>query len=747
MKSILALFLFAFTFQIYSQNAKSLYNLGFEDFDNESTLPRGWFERWNKPGYKLSIDSNVKTGGKFSVSIESDTGRKENSFGCIAHWNQINFKGKKVVLKGKMKLENVANGSAGLLLRLDDKNDNTVQFDNMLQRKISGTIDWQEYTVELPLPEEARNIYYAVIINGTGKVWADDFTLEVDGIDINNVEVTPVKTYNAEKDEEFNGGSKIEINELTDTSINNLYILGKVWGFLKYYHPKISEGEYNWDYELFRITPKILNVNSGDERNRVLLEWVNSLGPVTEFSNKNISDEKNVRIMPELDWIKDGSIFSAELITKLEEVKNAKRTDTSYYIGLHEFVGNPNFKNENAYNYTTLDDGYRLLALFRYWNMIQYYFPNRHLISEDWNLVLREFIPEFVNGKSETAYHLNALKLIARIHDSHATAWSTFIDDSRGKYTAPFEITFIEEKPVITRILPLQASQTESAFIIGDEIIAVNGKPVEEIIKAQLPYTPGSNYPTQLRDLAFRFLRTDDTLMSLQFIRDGKKETRDVKCFSRDAYQNEIYSKYRDELKKRMWKKLDNNIGYIYPGTLKRDSVEFIMDKLKDTKGIVIDFRCYPSDFPLFELGKFLMPLPTPFVKFTTGSIESPGLFTTTDIMNVGDTNANYYKGKIIIIVNEITQSSAEYHTMAWRTAPNAKVIGSTTAGADGNVSEINLTGGIRTMISGIGVLTPDGKETQRVGIIPDIEIKQTIKGFKEGKDELLEKAIELIEK
>lgn len=120
--------------------------------------------------------------------------------------------------------------------------------------------------------------------------------------------------------------------------------------------------------------------------------------------------------------------------------------------------------------------------------MIQYYFPNRHLISEDWNLVLREFIPEFVNGKSETAYHLNALKLIARIHDSHATAWSTFIDDSRGKYTAPFEITFIEEKPVITRILPLQASQTESAFIIGDEIIAVNGKPVEEIIKAQLPY-------------------------------------------------------------------------------------------------------------------------------------------------------------------------------------------------------------------------------------------------------------------
>lgn len=104
---------------------------------------------------------------------------------------------------------------------------------------------------------------------------------------------------------------------------------------------------------------------------------VNYLGPVTEFSNKNISDEKNVRIMPELDWIKDGSIFSAELITKLEEVKNAKRTDTSYYIGLHEFVGNPNFKNENAYNYTTLDDGYRLLALFKYMEYDSILFPKQ----------------------------------------------------------------------------------------------------------------------------------------------------------------------------------------------------------------------------------------------------------------------------------------------------------------------------------------------------------------------------------
>ena len=48
-------------------------------------------------------------------------------------------------------------------------------------------------------------------------------------------------------------------------------------------------------------------------------------------------------------------------------------------------------------------------------------------------------------------------------------------------------------------------------------------------------------------------------------------------------------------------------------------------------------------------------------------------------------------------------------------------------------------------MISGIGVYYPDGTKTQRVGIVPDIEVKPTISGIRNGKDELLEKAIELI--
>ena len=83
---------------------------------------------------------------------------------------------------------------------------------------------------------------------------------------------------------------------------------------------------------------------------------------------------------------------------------------------------------------------------------------------------------------------------------------------------------------------------------------------------------------------------------------------------------------------------------------------------------------------------------------------------------------------------------------MAFKAGDNTTILGSTTAGADGNVSRIFLPGNLKTMISGIGVYYPDGTKTQKIGIIPDIKLTPTIKGIKEGKDELLEKAIEIIQ-
>jgi C-terminal processing protease CtpA/Prc len=48
-------------------------------------------------------------------------------------------------------------------------------------------------------------------------------------------------------------------------------------------------------------------------------------------------------------------------------------------------------------------------------------------------------------------------------------------------------------------------------------------------------------------------------------------------------------------------------------------------------------------------------------------------------------------------------------------------------------------------MISGIGVFYPDGRPTQRVGIVPDVEVHPTIAGLRAGRDEVLETAVQRV--
>ena len=145
-----------------------------------------------------------------------------------------------------------------------------------------------------------------------------------------------------------------------------------------------------------------------------------------------------------------------------------------------------------------------------------------------------------------------------------------------------------------------------------------------------------------------------------------------------------------------------------------------------------------------FSLGPFFTAQKSPFAKFTNGNLNNPGEFTFTQAIDIpGSVDA--YQGKLILLVNEITQSQAEYTTMAFQAGSNTTVIGSTTAGADGNVSSFYLPGNLKTMISGIGVYYPDGSETQVVGIVPDVFVYPTIKGIQQGRDELLDKAIEII--
>ncbi|ESU29847.1 hypothetical protein FLJC2902T_03250 [Flavobacterium limnosediminis JC2902] len=723
MKNIFTLLAVLLISPLFAQDAAPKFNLDFEELSEGKKLPTDWI-KWGD--YPLEKDSVTTQSGNYSMRIETENGE---SFGCVAYQLPANYKGKKITLEGYVKYENARDGFVGLLMRLD-KQGASVAFDNMQRQKLQGTQDWKKYTIDLNFKGDPDKVYVGGIMVGKGKAWFDNFKVYIDGKPIESLKQVEIEPSLVDKDIEFDGGSKFSATVLNDTQKRNLFVLGKVWGFVKYHHPAIAKGTISWDYELFRILPKINEENFDNE----VVQWINKLGTFKTREQK-LPDTADTKLLPNNQWLTDTNLLSAELTTLLQKINKADRSSTNYYLAFHNGVNNPDFKNEKTYASMSYDDsGVKLLALFRYWNMIEYFFPNRHLMDENWDAVLKDFIPRMTTSKDQKEYTLALLELIGKVQDTHANIWrqNTVLTAFFGENVVPISLNFVENKAVVVK---LQSEFKDNSVKVGDIVTEINGVKVDDWIKENIKYFPASNYSTQLRDIAGKLLRTNQK--NLEITIDTGAEIKKVTLAT-------IPNKYFRE-DPASHKVLNDNIGYIYPGSLKEGEIDEIMPKFMDKKGLIIDLRCYPSDFIVFSLSKYLLNEKKEFVKFTEGSSKTPGLFTYRSGSSIGGSNSDAFKGKVVILVNEVTQSNAEYTAMALRTAPNSVVLGSTTAGADGNVSAIYLPGSIFTFISGIGVLTPNGSETQRVGILPDVKALPTVKGIREGKDEVLDRAITVI--
>jgi hypothetical protein len=138
------------------------------------------------------------------------------------------------------------------------------------------------------------------------------------------------------------------------------------------------------------------------------------------------------------------------------------------------------FSNEPSYANVKLPDaGYQLLALFRFWNIIEYWFPYRDVIGENWDAVLNEFISRIGLAQTREAYQLQVMAVIARVNDTHANLWSSLkIRPPRGTCQVPVKLRFIWTRAVVSGY----ADGQKGTLKPGDVIEAVDGVPVPELV-------------------------------------------------------------------------------------------------------------------------------------------------------------------------------------------------------------------------------------------------------------------------
>ena len=499
-----------------------------------------------------------------------------------------------------------------------------------------------------------------------------------------------------------------------ESLIINLELLGKIWGFLKYHHPEVGKGKYDWDNELFLFLPEYLNVNNPEQRDEALLCWIEKYGEVSECTTCK-ETAANAYLKPDFSWLEQGNM-SLVLKEKIKEIYRNRHQGEHYYIRLVQGVGNPEFSNEKLYSSPYLDTNIRLLALYRYWNMIQYFFPYKYLTDKNWNEVLKEYIPKFILAKTTLEYQQTVLQLLCEINDTHASlVGANKIDSLRWTMSAPFRVRFVEDKLVVADYYN-QELKNSAGLEIGHFITHINGKKIEYIIDSLKSYYPASNEAARRTRIANDLVRSHKNSINITYNSSGTIEQKELALYKRsDLNMRKIRSKLSYD--KIVIDKDSTFIGYITLETIKETEIFKIKKSFMNAKGIIIDIRNYPAVFVPFLLGNYFTPKRKPFVKFTFVNADNPGEFNFSGVLSLNNSGNSYhylntlktsetehFQGKLVVIVNEETISQAEYTAMAFRAGDNTVVIGSQTQGADGNVSEIILPGGLQTWFSGIGV-------------------------------------------
>ena len=540
-------------------------------------------------------------------------------------------------------------------------------------------------------------------------------------------------------------GQSVDSSENTVNSqkVENLEKLCKVWGYTKYNHPAFLFGEKDWDEELLNLIPVVSEAKS-DEVNDILHEWFISLGEIDYGTSRPGSKpiESEAVVQADTNWILDEAYLGEALSEDMQKMGPVPKIDRSKApVKFSTGQSVPNFKMENTdagCSYQTEEE--RLLGLFRVWNAIEYYFPYLDIMDESWHDLLREFIPKMLQASDLQSFELTIYELTAHLHDGHTimingqTLHNTF-----GKYLAPVNMLRTKEGQWVVSDLfwdcPLQA---------GDVILKLDGTDIKEVEENRKKYISVPNDEKLLNRLGVYLLRSQDEEMGITVLRDGKEQTYTVKGTTQYKYfATSIETSHEI---------LDGNVGLINPDSLSTGDtgtvVRQVMEDLKDTDGLIIDLRQYPSDTNMhIFLSMYLQKVGTVYNIMTVPSQSVPGTFIKQEMVSMGVTPASfYYEKPVVVLMDESSISNTEFSIMDLRTGDNVVVLGNNSLGTDGDITELPLPNGNLLWFTSCGVYTSEMGQTQRIGLSPDIEVYPTVEGIKEGRDELKEAAIAYIQ-
>jgi erythromycin esterase len=153
------------------------------DFEFTQAPPRStteWYIR-NDENYRATFDSGTAYSGKRSFRFDF-LKRSPRIIGLTNRsLDPAKILGTTITYTAYIRTKNVEDGEALLWMRVDGKDNQVLAMSSMDNHGATGTSDWKQFKIELPVDKAADNINFGMLHTGTGSAWFDKLEILVDG--------------------------------------------------------------------------------------------------------------------------------------------------------------------------------------------------------------------------------------------------------------------------------------------------------------------------------------------------------------------------------------------------------------------------------------------------------------------------------------------------------------------------------------------------------------------------------------
>lgn len=535
---------------------------------------------------------------------------------------------------------------------------------------------------------------------------------------------------------------------------SRLLATGKLWTTVKYFHPYLAYRDIDWDKALVDALPKIRSATTQAEYAAAIQSMLEALkdpathtGPAAPSAGPGASAQRI--------WIHRGLPNPAFLIQsggETETVTIPLGSGVEATVRLSEpaaLAAAPAPAPDRPYAETAYPSAeYRILAAYKIWAVFHYFFAYRDLMDEDWDDLLPVYLPKFIAAKDAREYNLTITELLTHVADSHASVESRTLADYFGVAPPGLRLRLIEKQAVITQVLDPEA--LKAGVHPGDIVKRVDGETVFDRFKRQAQYVAASTPQALGAALMTRILNGPEGSIAALTLEDATGNRKEVSLRRSASFFNSPVTQRGGEAVKLF----PGNIGYVDLERLKAADVDGMFEKFRAAKAIVFDGRGPADDIAGELAARLTEERDAPAAVFTgplamNPDIPQSGVATRTSsyffVQSIPNSSQWKYKNKTVMLVDERTIDQAEHIGLFLEAANKTVYVGSSSAGVDGDVNEFVVPGGITIHFSARDVRHANGGKLQRLGLQPSVSVSPTIKGVRDGRDEVLEKALEYL--